>query len=103
MIRVKFFQEGDLLTGFECKGHSGTAESGQDVICAFVSSACYMAANTVTDVIGLKAEAADADGYMRLSIEESPKIAQDIFNGMRLQLAALSEQYPNTIKVITEE
>lgn len=103
MIKIKFYKNGDMLTGFECKGHSGTAESGSDVVCAFVSSACYMAANTVTDVICLDAEAADTDGYMRLNIKESPKKAQDILNGMRLHLTELEKQYPDSIKVTTEE
>jgi len=103
MIRVRFFKKGDLLTGFECKGHSGTAESGQDVICAFVSSACYMAANTVTEVIGLQATAKDAEGYMRLAIHQSPDKAQDILNGLQLHLTELAGQYPDIIKVITTE
>ena len=104
MIRVTFYQTGDLLSGFECKGHSDTAESGCDVVCAFVSSACYMTANTVTDVIKLKADASDTEGYMRLRIAESPKKAQDILNGMHLHLSELEKQYPENIKVtITEE
>lgn len=104
MIRVQFLKEGDLLTGFECKGHSGTAESGQDVICAFVSSACYLTANTVTEVLGLQAEAKDADGYMRLNIHQSPEKAQDILKGLQLHFIELAKQYPETVKiVITEE
>lgn len=103
MIKIRFFQDGDLLTGFECKGHSGAAERGQDIICAFVSSACYLTANTVTEILHLPADAADADGYMRLNIKESPQKAQDILRGMRLHLTALEEQYPDHIRVITEE
>ena len=103
MIRVRFFKEGDLLTGFECKGHSGTAESGRDVICAFVSSACYLTANTVAEVIGLRAEAKDADGYMRLSLQETPEKAQDVLKGLQLHLTELSKQYPEIIKITTTE
>lgn len=103
MIRVQFLKEGDLLTGFECKGHSGTAESGQDVICAFVSSACYLTANTVTEVLGLPAEAKDAEGYMRLTIHQSPEKAQDILKGMQLHLTELAKQYPEIIRIKTEE
>ena len=51
MIRATFYKEGDLLKGFEIKGHSGYADEGEDVICATVSSAAYMAANTVTEII----------------------------------------------------
>ncbi len=92
------------MTGFECRGHAGTADYGQDTVCAFVSSACYLAANTVTDVIGLKADARDTDGYLRLTIKESPEKAQDMLNGLKLHMTELQKQYPETIKVtITEE
>jgi hypothetical protein len=78
-------------------------ESGTDIVCAFVSSACFMTANTVTDVIGLDADATATDGYMRLNIKESPTKAQDILNGMVLHLTELSKDYPDNIKVIISE
>lgn len=99
MIRIQFTKYDDMITGFECKGHSGTAESGEDVVCAFVSSACFMAANTVTEVIGLEADASATDGYMRLDIKSSPEKAQDILNGLMLHLTELEKDYPNNIKV----
>ncbi len=103
MIRVSFLKNGENLTGFECKGHSSLGEEGTDILCAFVSSACYMAANTVTEVIKLDADARDADGYMRLDIKSSPEKAQDILKGMKLHLTELQNQYPEQIKVITTE
>ncbi len=104
MIRVQFFKKGDMLTGFESKGHSYAAECGSDIVCAFVSSACYMTANTVTEILSLDAATRDGDGYMRLSINSSPEKAQDILNGMKLHLTELQKEYPENIKVtITEE
>ncbi len=103
MVRVSFFKNGDKLTGFECKGHSNLGEEGSDILCAFVSSACYMAANTVTEVLKLNASARDADGFMRLDIKESPEKAQDILNGMKLHLTELQKDYPDEIKVIITE
>ena len=103
MVRVNFFKDGDMLYGFECKGHTGIAESGEDIVCSFISSACYMTANTVTEVMGLKADARDCDGFMRLCIKESPKKVQDILNGLMLHLSALAEDYPKNINIsITE-
>lgn len=99
MIRIEFFKSDDLITGFECKGHTGIADSGEDVVCAFISSACYLTANTITDVINLDADAAQADGYMRLQINSSPIKAQDILNGLILHLTELEKNYPNNIKV----
>ena len=99
MIRIEFFKSDDLITGFECKGHTGIADSGEDVVCAFISSACYLTANTITDVINLDADAAQTDGYMRLQINSSPIKAQDILNGLILHLTELEKNYPNNIKV----
>ena len=31
--------EGDRITGFEARGHSGYAEAGADIVCAAVTSA----------------------------------------------------------------
>lgn len=99
MIKINFTKCDNLITGFECKGHSMSAEFGQDIVCAFVSSACFMTANTVTEVIGLKADTGATDGYMRLEIKESPIKAQDILNGMVFHLTELEKDYPENIKV----
>jgi hypothetical protein len=103
MIKINFIKENGLISGFECKGHSMSAESGQDIICAAVSSACYMAANTVTEIIALDADASATDGYMRLDIKSSRKKAQDILNGLYLHLTELEKQYPGNINVIITE
>ena len=104
MIRVNFNKSGKLITGFECKGHSMSAPSGQDIVCAAVSSACLMTANTVTEVLKLDADAAATDGYLRLQIKSSPQSAQDILEGLHLHLTELEKQYPENIKVkFTEE
>lgn len=103
MIRINFYKADNMLTGFECKGHSMSAPAGQDIICAFVSSACFMTANTVTEVIGLNADAAATDGYMRLSINDSVNRAQDVLNGMLLHLTELQNDYPENIKVTITE
>ncbi len=100
MIKVRFFTKDGLLNGFEIKGHSGYEEAGNDIVCAAVSSAAYMAANTITEVIGLKAEIdIDDDGFLKfISVPDSE--AQIILRGLRLHLEALSQDYPENIKVI---
>ena len=99
MIMINFSQCDGLLTGFECKGHSNSAPNGEDIICAFVSSACYMAANTITDIIKLDADTAATNGYMRVEINASPEYAQDILKGLKLHLTELEKKYPQNIKV----
>ena len=103
MIKVKFLKADGLLIGFEAKGHSMSAPKGEDLICAFVSSACLMAANTVTEIIGIDADANAGDGYLKLIMKGSAKSAQDILNGLKLHLSELEKDYPENINVIISE
>ncbi|MCM1286321.1 MAG: ribosomal-processing cysteine protease Prp [Acetobacter sp.] len=100
MIKIKFFNGINGLCGFEASGHALSGEAGEDVVCAFVSSACLMTANTVTEIIGLDADAQADDGYLKLMILEDASPAQDILNGFRLHMTELEKDYPENIKVI---
>lgn len=103
MIKVNFYKAENTIIGFEAKGHSMSAPHGEDLICAFVSSACLMAANTITDVIHLDATAEADDGYLKLMIKDSANSAQDILNGLKLHLSELQKDYPENINVIISE
>lgn len=100
MIRASFRIRPDSAE-FTVKGHSGAAEAGSDIVCAAVSSAAYMAANTVTEILGVDAQAEVKDGYLRFSFSGS-QAASDIVKGLRLHLEELAAQYPDRIKVTTE-
>ncbi len=103
MIKVEFFKSENLLTGFTAKGHSMSAPHGQDLICAFVSSACLMTANTVTEILNLSADANADDGYLNLKIKDNPVSAQDILKGLLLHLSELQNDYPENINVKISE
>lgn len=99
MTTVKFFNNGELLEGFEVSGHSDDfAKEGEDVICAAVSSAVYMAANTITDIICQKADIKVDDGYLYLKTESTSEV-QTILKGLKLHLISLSQDYPKNIYV----
>lgn len=100
MIEVEFYSGINGLCGFMVTGHSMQSDDGEDIICAFVSSACLMAANTITDVVGLDADAQSESGRMKLMILENAARAQDILKGLRLHLTELEKDYPENIKVI---
>lgn len=88
--------------GFTIKGHSGSAESGQDIVCAAVSSAAYMAVNTVTEILGCDVDADVHDGYMKISLRGDSDAAKDIFSGLLLHLKELANDYPDFIRITTE-
>ena len=103
MIKVNFFKADNLVLGFEAKGHSMSAPKGEDIICSFVSSACLMTANTITEIIGAVADIDIDDGYLKFLITDSANSAQDILNGLKLHLSELEKDYPDNIKVIITE
>ena len=100
MIKVRFSVGDRQLNGFEISGHALFAESGKDIICAAVSSAAYMAANTVTEIIRADAKAQAEDGAMVLTLNEPNTQTETVLRGLELHLTELSKQYPQHIKII---
>ncbi len=94
MITASFF---DNNRGFEIKGHSRLAQSGNDILCAAVSSAAYMTANTITDIIGAKADIKESDGYMRFKLIDESHEAETLISGLSLHIGELSKQYPKNV------
>lgn len=100
MIRVTFSVGNNRITGFEIKGHAMFAESGSDIVCAAVSSAAYMAANTVTDIIKADATAKTEGSSMCLKLANPDEESEKILRGLELHLREISKQYPKNIKII---
>ena len=104
MINAEVFGTSPIK-GFHITGHSDFSESGSDIVCAAVSSAAYMTANTLTEIIGIEPEIEESDGdmYLKIATDEEIQKSQEILRGFLLHLNALSEQYQKYIKVsITE-
>ncbi len=57
MISIDFLAAQGAHTGFSAHGHADTAPYGEDIVCAPVSSACLLTANTITEVVHLPAAA----------------------------------------------
>ena len=98
MIRVRFQTADGHLIGFSLSGHAGAGEYGQDIVCAAVSSAAYMTANTITEIVGAAADITVDDGRMELTVTDRIEACQNILNGFRLHIQALSEEYPTRIQ-----
>ena len=97
MIKATFYKRGEILCGFEIDGHSGYAEAGSDIICASVSSVAYMAVNTITDVIGDKADISISDGYFRFMTGSNRNETKVVLEGLKLHVSALADDYSEYI------
>jgi uncharacterized protein YsxB (DUF464 family) len=103
MIKASFFGK-SLLRGFSLLGHSGYAENGKDIVCAAASSAAFMAANTITEILSAKALATTEDGAFVFELSGKPsEESVHILEGLFIHLQALSEQYPDFIEITIEE
>lgn len=88
--------------GFSCSGHAEYAGNGQDIVCAAVSSALYMAANTITDVLCITPDIlrADEQSGMALRVSQGDAAAcRTVLAGLKLHLIGLEEQYTEYIQV----
>ena len=104
MTTVTFYNLGNLICGFKISGHSGYSEEGFDIVCAAVSSAAIMAANTITEILHIDAEVTENDGFLRLNLSENEaEKSSVILDGLKLHLTALSEEYTKYIKVKISE
>ncbi len=103
MIKAEFRFADDKIKGFSLCGHAGMGNAGHDILCAGVSSAAYMTANTLTDVCGAKADIQADDGMMTLSLTETDETIQKILEGFLLHMHELQEQYPKRIQVLKTE
>ncbi len=102
MITVRFFTSSDgALLGYDIKGHAGYGEKGGDIVCAAVSSAALMTANTITEIIRAQAAAeADDDGEMFVKVaRKDAQSCRDILGGFKLHMLNLEEQYSDYIQV----
>ena len=100
MIRATLLTRNNQLCGFEIQGHAGYAEQGRDIVCAAVSSAAYLTANTLTEVCGCKAKIHEAEGKLSVIVSsKDEETAQVALKGLRLHLDGLSAQYPTYIQI----
>lgn len=101
MTSVKFLADSKGLYGFEISGHcsvDGDDEIGK-IVCSAVSSAAFMAANTITEIIGDKADAEVDEALMRFKVKNPKDASVKILEGLRLHLTELSDQYSNNITI----
>ena len=101
MTSVKFLADDKNLCGFEISGHSSVNEDDESgkIVCAAVSSAAYMAANTITEIIGDKADIEIDDAVMCVKIKNPSAFTVKVLEGLKLHLTELSVQYSNNIKI----
>lgn len=102
MITARFLTPpGGELLGFHLLGHAACGEAGQDIVCAAVSSAAYLVANTITDILSVTPSSLEVEeGEMHFEIHpRDARLCGALLSGLKLHLLGLEEQYPQAIRV----
>lgn len=102
MTKAYFYYRNGTICAFKLCGH--TDDEGDDearIVCAAISSAAYMTANTITEIIGAEVDLDLTDSFMRIDIKQ-PELTKAILEGFKLHIEGLAEQYPNFIQISTE-
>ena len=104
MIEAKFLTEDKRYIGFSVSGHALFDEKGADIVCASVTSAVQLTANSITELFGIKADISVEKEQIKLMIScKDTEIGFKLIESLKLHLSLLSEDYKGTIKVITME
>ena len=89
-------------TTIEVKGHSGYADSGNDIVCAAISTACIMTANLIDKIESIRYNILDLvceEGYFRLQVKLADSVTIGIIENFCETLDSLQKQYPKYIKI----
>ena len=107
MTTVTFLTEDARIIGFDAQGHSGWGESGEDIVCAAITSAVRLVEATVNDVMGLcaavKVNEREASIALRLPgglASDAESTCQNLLTGLMVYLAQLHDEYPDNIEVM---
>ena len=106
MIKIKIFRQTEgKISSFSVTGHSGTAEHGEDIVCAAVSVLSINTINSLEKLAGvvLEKELDDLNGgFMKVSVDDSdlddPKV-QLLLESLELGLRDIEISYHEYIHV----
>lgn len=99
MITVAFLRHGSELCGVTIRGHAEYADSGQDIVCAAVSSAVQLTANTVTEIFKIPADVSAAKNTISIRLPEQAPEGVSLLEGLLLHLREISKDFPGTIRI----
>ena len=107
MIQASFSTDGSRITAFTVAGHSGLAPSGEDILCAAVTSAVRLTECAVNDVLGLEAsvKVKERDASISLRLpgglgQTAESTCQTLMTALMVHFAQLHEEYPDHIIVL---
>ena len=103
MIRVRCTVKRGKITHLDVSGHSGSADRGEDLICAGVSTVIFGLCNALDQIAGIETIRVDQN-LIAVDILKPDQTTDTIMRTGLIQLMTVEEQYSQFIKIqLTEE
>ena len=111
MTKVIFYRRDGIFYGFEEHGHTGYADSGNDILCAALSAMTMLLLNTIEVAYASDVEYTISEGTADITVkapcalpdsgaEENKRYAvAGLFMGYYYQLSDLTEEYYDYLDV----
>ena len=106
MIKIKFFKNNNIFVGFECLGHAGYSNYGNDIVCASVSTVTQSTVLGLQKVCKVNVDVTidDNKGYMKVDIPErldgkNQEQVNVLLETLYLTIEDLNEGYPKYISM----
>lgn len=104
MIKIKIYEKDNNIFSVLCKGHAGYAESGNDIVCAAVTSIMQMSGGGIEEVIGLKSVYTGKEGFCQILLPDNisdsdMRDCQIVLKILKSALKELSIEYKKYIKM----
>lgn len=107
MIEAEFLSYSGSLVGFSVSGHADAGVFGRDIVCAAVSSAVMLTANTITDYLYCPADVKDQGNRIMLVLKDPNSAmsiaAKQVVSAFHNHIHQLSDQYKGKIKISVNE
>ncbi len=107
MIEAEFLRYQGGLVGFSVSGHAGAGPFGKDIVCAAVSSALMLTANTITDFLYAPADIKEKGNKIMLVLKDPDSAmaiaAKQIIASFHNHLTLLSEDYKGKIRITVRD
>lgn len=102
MIEIRVLSQADgKVSGFTVAGHSGTAERGQDIVCAGVSALTQTALLGMMEYLHREVDYDIASGKLSVRLKGVPDdLTEAILQSMLLGLAEIQKLSPEAVRIL---
>ena len=100
MTRLVVFKDGEHYSGFECTGHSGYAQQGEDIVCASVSVLLETLVSSIQDLTEDEISYDINYGDARLTYKDLSEKSRTLIDSFFIGCCGIVECYPEYARII---